>query len=62
PELYALATHHGENTLSAQIWRLEQYKSGQVITQWTALHFLIGGVIVVLLLWLIGHFTFGIWR
>lgn len=62
PELYALFTGHPENTLSAQVWRLEQALPCQHVWQWTALHILIGGVLLVLLVWLIGHLVFGIWR
>lgn len=63
PELIALASGHPENTLSAQIWRLEGFLPGHagVVWHWTALHFLIGGVLAILLVWLIGHFTLGIW-
>lgn len=63
PELVALATGHPENSLSAQIWRLEGFLPGHagVFWHWTALHILIGGVLAVLLVWLIGHFTLGIW-
>lgn len=62
PEMYALLTGHAENTLSAQIWRLEGFVPGQPFTSWSAVHFLIGGVIAVLLIWLLGHFVLGIWR
>jgi hypothetical protein len=63
PELIALASGHPENTLSAQIWRLEQFLPGHAgpIWSWTAMHFLIGGLFAVLFVWLIGHFTFGVW-
>jgi len=62
PELYALATGHGENTLSAQVWELEKITPGQHVWQWTALHVLIGGGLTVVLLWLIIHLAWGIWR
>ena len=61
-EFPALLTGHPENTLSAQIWRLEGFIPGQSVWQWTAVHFLIGGAILVLLVWLIGHFVLGVWR
>ena len=63
PEMIALASRHPENTLSAQIWRLEGFLPGHAgpVWNWTALHILIGGVLAVLLLWLIGHFVLGIW-
>lgn len=62
PELYALVTGHGENTLSAQVWKLEGLAPGQHVWQWTALHVLIGGGLGLLFVWLIFHFVFGIWR
>lgn len=63
PELYALASGHPENTLSAQVWRLEGILNRNFpLVQWTAVHFLLGGVFIVAFIWLIGHFTFGIWR
>jgi hypothetical protein len=62
PEFWALATGHSENTLSQNLWRLEQFLPGQHVWQWSALHFLIGGALLVLLVWLIGHLVFGIWR
>jgi hypothetical protein len=61
-EFWALARGRGQDTLSAQIWRLEQFLPGQNLWQWTALHVLIGGGLFVLLGWLIGHFVFGVWR
>jgi hypothetical protein len=62
PELYALASHHPENTLSQNVWRLEQIAPGQHVWQWTALHVLIGGSLALLLVWLLGHLVLGIWR
>lgn len=62
PEFYALATHHPENTLSENFWRLEQQLPGQDFMHWTALHYLLGVTLVILLAWLIGHLVFGIWR
>ena len=61
PEIWALVTGHPENTLSAQIWRLESLKAGQHVWQWTAAHWLIGGVLAVVLIWLLFHFVAGIW-
>lgn len=61
PEVWALFTRHPENTLSAQIWRLEQLKAGQHVWQWTAAHWLIGGILAVVLIWLLFHFVAGIW-
>ena len=62
PEVYALASGHSENTLSAQVWRLEQFVPDQHIWQWSAAHILIGGCLAVILLWMMIHFVFGIWR
>lgn len=62
PEFWALATGHPENTLSENVWRLEQLLPGQHVWQWTAVHALVGGALFVLLIWLAFHFTFGIWR
>jgi hypothetical protein len=62
PELYVLAIGQPENTLSANVWRLEQWLPGQNLWQWTALHVLIGGCLAVLLVWLLGHLVFGLWR
>ena len=61
PELWALFTGHGENTLSANVWRLEQLAPGQHVWQWTALHVLIGGALAVFLIWLLVHLVLGIW-
>jgi hypothetical protein len=60
PELWALFTN-AKNTLSWTLWDLEQFLPGTSLWKWTALHFLIGGILVVLLVWLIGHLVFGIW-
>jgi hypothetical protein len=62
PELIALFSNP-RNTLSWTLWNLEQVVPGshQPVWQWTALHVLIGGVLAVLLVWLIGHLVFGIW-
>lgn len=61
PELWAILTGHTENTLSAQVWNLESATTGSSIVSWTAIHWLLGGIFVVLFVWLIGHFVFRIW-
>lgn len=61
-EFWALAARRPQDTLSAQVWRLEQMAPGESLWQWTALHVLVGGALFVLLAWLIGHFVFGLWR
>lgn len=62
PEFWALATGHPENTLSENWWQLEQFLPGQDIMHWTAIHYLLGITLLILLVWLIGHLVFGIWR
>jgi hypothetical protein len=62
PELFELGTGHPENTLSANVWRLEKWMPGQDLGHWTALHVLVGGCLAVLLIWLLGHLVFGLWR
>jgi hypothetical protein len=62
PELYAIFSGHPENTLSNQVWKIETFMPGQSIVNWTAMHVLVGGVLALVLLWLVGHFTFGLWR
>lgn len=54
PELYWIVTAP-ENTLSAQVWHLENLTPG---TPWTFVHFLV----TALMLWLFFHFTFGWFR
>lgn len=61
PEVYALCTNW-QNTLSNWIWTQLRVRAGQPIDQWSALHFLVGGCLVVLFGWLIGHLLFGYWR
>lgn len=62
PEVWALITGHDENTLSENVWRLEKIPTGGSLWHWTALHVLLGGSLLVVLVWLIGHLVFGIWR
>jgi hypothetical protein len=62
PETYALVTHHPEDTLSANVWRMENFLPGQDIVHWTAMHLLFIGVLILIDIWLIGHFGFGFWR
>lgn len=61
PELVAAFTDP-RNTLSWTVWDLEGGSPGDSITKWTATHVLVGGALLVVLLWLIGHLVFGIWR
>jgi hypothetical protein len=62
PELWALLSGRPENTLSAQIWRLERFVPGEALWAWNYFHFLFAGVLLLLDLWLFGHFVFGLWR
>lgn len=62
PEAIALFGGHAENTLSANVWRLEQFLPGDHWYQWTAVHVLLGGALLTLFGWLAGHFVFGLWR
>lgn len=61
PELYAGATD-GRNTLSWTVWDFEGGNPGDPIGNWTSAHVLFGGTLTIVLLWLIGHLVFGIWR
>lgn len=61
PEVWMLVAGRPQDTLSAQIWRLEQYAPGQSLWQWNAFHFLFMGALLLLDVWLIGHFGFRIW-
>ncbi|HET6909069.1 MAG TPA: hypothetical protein VFH54_07010 [Mycobacteriales bacterium] len=60
-EAYALATDW-RRTLSAAVWHMEKFQPGQPITAWTALHLLFIGALIVVDIWLIGHFGWMIWR
>jgi hypothetical protein len=59
-EIYALATNT-QHTLSWTIWHLEGFLPGQSVVNWTAVHVLVGGALLLVLGWLIGHLVFGIW-
>jgi hypothetical protein len=61
PELYSLATKNGQS-LSQKVWDLEQASPGAPIWQWSALHYLIAALLAALLIWLLFHLTFDIWR
>jgi hypothetical protein len=64
-EFYCMAKRNG-GTLSETIWWLEGYKPGDVdfadIAKWTAGHVLFGGVLSLVLLWLVGHFLLRWWH
>lgn len=61
PECIALFSRHSENTLSAQIWRMEGVIPGHSVplSMWSAGHVLLGGMLTLLFLWLIFHFLLG---
>ena len=60
PEVYALVTNW-RNTLSNWVWVALRVQRGQSINQWTAAHFLVGGMLVLVFAWLIGHLVFHLW-
>lgn len=61
PEIYGLVTD-SRRTLSAAIWHLEKYTPGQSIIGWSAFHLLFIGALIVVEVWLIGHFGWHIWH
>lgn len=61
PEVFALVTNW-RNTLSAAIWDMERFRTGQPLYQWSAGHFLFGCAFLTIVIWLSGHFLFGFWR
>jgi hypothetical protein len=62
PEIWALASGHPEATLSAWIWRMEDFLPDQQIWHWNAFHLLFIAMLLVLDVWLLGHFGWGLWR
>jgi hypothetical protein len=62
PEVVALARNKTGDTLSGAIWELEKFSPGQPIGHWTAFHLLFIGMLLVLFVWLLGHFAMGWWR
>jgi hypothetical protein len=61
PEIYALCTDW-QRTLSAAVWRLEAFRQGEPIPQWSAGHLLFIGAFALTFAWLTMHFGFGWWR
>lgn len=63
PEVWALFTNV-HNTLSDNVWRMEQFLpgSGVGIASWSVLHFLFIGMLLLMDVWLLGHFGWGLWR
>ena len=61
PEVVALCTDW-RRTLSATVWDLEDFVTGQPVSQWSASHLLFVGIMLTLFVWLAGHFALGYWR
>jgi len=61
-EIYQLIIGHPERTLSAAVWRLERFRTGQPIGEWSAGHLLFFGSFSLIAVWLIFHFGFGLFR
>lgn len=61
PEIYALIVN-AKWTLSETVWWLEKEHPGEAIHAFSAFHILFGGMLAVVLIWLVGHFIFEIWR
>lgn len=61
PEIFGLLTD-SNRTLSAAVWRMETFNRNQSVLQWTFVHFAFVAMLGFLLVWLVGHFGFGIWR
>lgn len=57
PETYWLFVNT-KNTLSWTIWTWFGVHPGVPVWQWSVAHLLLGAVLV----WLLGHLAFGIWR
>lgn len=61
PELVAVFTPNSHGTLSESIWTLEGLVPGQPLDKWGTAHVLIGGMLALVLIWLVGHLVLGIW-
>lgn len=62
PEIYALASGNASNTLSAWVWRALQVSNRESLLMWSATDFLVFGAWAVLVVWLTGHFFFGLFH
>lgn len=60
-EIYTLCTNW-RNTLSASVWALEEFRTGQPVSQWSAGHLWFCIIMLGLFIWLTGHFAMGWWR
>lgn len=61
PEFYSLGIHHPQGTLSETVWRLEGMHDGK-FGKWTAAHLLFTGELILIDVWLICHFGWGLFR
>lgn len=59
PEIYGLCTNSA-NTLSAWVWRALKISSHESLVYWSAADFLVFGAWLTLVIWLTGHFFFGL--
>lgn len=62
PETVMLIRNEPQNTLSGAVWQMENLVPGQGVWQWDAAHMLFTSAFIVLTVWLIGHFGWGLWR
>lgn len=63
PEAYGIA-YNAKDTLSWQVWGLEHVNLGHPFdfADWTPLHYLLGVMLLVFVIWLGGHMILGIWH
>jgi hypothetical protein len=63
PELYAIFSGNDQNTLSFAVWALEGKTVGNPDPlTWNFAHAAFTSSFIILVVWLIGHFGWGIWR
>lgn len=61
-EFTMLAMGRPQDTLSANVWRMEDFLPGQSFMHWSAMHFLFIGVFLLMTVWLLFHFGWGMFR
>lgn len=61
PEVWAAVTDT-RRTLSAAVWRIEEFVPGQPVGHWSVGHFWFIAIYGVLVFWLFFHFGMGWWR
>lgn len=59
PEFWALGHGRPQDTLSEYIWHFEKLQPGQSVWQWSAVHFLLTGILGTFALWAFVHLAFG---